>query len=141
MALLPRLRRLLPPLWAGLLLGIACIAAPAAFAVLTPAEAGRVVGRLFAAEAGTSLAAAVLFVMLERRLGGRAMGADSMLALAALFCTVAGYYALQPMMAAARSGGGPIGFAALHGVSMAFYAAKALAVLALSWRVSAPRTS
>ena len=141
MTLLPRLHRLLPPLWAGLLLGIAFIAAPAAFAALAPAEAGRVVARVFAAEAATSLVGAVVFVMLERRLGGRAMGTEALLALSALFCTVAGYYALQPMMAAARSGTGALTFGTLHGLSLAFFGAKTLAVLVLSWRVSAPRTS
>lgn len=139
--LLARLRLLLPPLWGGMLLAVAFIAAPAAFAAIAPEQAGRVVARVFAVEAATSLAAAVLFVMLERRHGGRAMGAEALLALAALFCTVGGYYALQPMMAAARMGSGPLGFGALHGLSMALFAAKALAVLVLAWRVSAPRSS
>ena len=136
MASLARLRLLLPPLWAGLLLGVAFIAAPSAFAALAPAQAGQVVARVFAAEAATSLSGAVLFVLLERRLGGRALGAPTLLALAALFCTVAGYYALQPMMAAARAGAGALGFGALHGISLAFFGAKTLAVLALAWRVS-----
>ena len=42
-----RLARLLPALWAGLLLAIAVVAAPAAFAALPSADAGRVVGRMF----------------------------------------------------------------------------------------------
>ena len=138
---LARLRLLLPPLWGGMLLAVAFMAAPAAFAALAPAEAGRVVAHVFAAEAATSLAAAVLFVMVERRRGGRAMGADALLALAALFLTVVGYYALQPMMAAARTGAGSVSFGALHGLSLAFYAAKTVAVLVLAWRVSAPRPS
>ena len=47
------------------------------------------------------------------------MGADTMLALGALFCTVAGYFALQPMMADARAGRGALGFGALHAISTA----------------------
>ena len=46
-----RWRRLLPGLWAGLLLCIAAIAAPAAFRALPSADAGRVVARMFAREA------------------------------------------------------------------------------------------
>jgi hypothetical protein len=53
-----------------------------------------------------------------------------------LFCTVAGYFALQPMMAAARAGQGPWSFAALHVASTAFFSLKALLVLVLAWRVS-----
>ncbi len=52
-----RVRRMLPALWAGLLLCIAAIAAPAAFADLASADAGRVVGCSFAREAWLSLAA------------------------------------------------------------------------------------
>jgi len=56
-----------------------------------------------------------------------------------VFCTVAGYYALQPMMAAAKSGQGPWSFGALHGVSLAFYGIKLLLVLALAWRSTAAK--
>jgi hypothetical protein len=53
-----------------------------------------------------------------------------------VFCTVAGYFALQPMMAAARAGEGPLSFGQLHAVSAAFYAVKLLLVLALAWRAA-----
>ena len=53
-----RWRRMLPGLWAGLLLCVALVAAPAAFAVLPGAEAGRVVARIFVQEAWISLALA-----------------------------------------------------------------------------------
>ena len=43
-----RLGGWLAGLWAGALLAIALLAAPAAFAVLPAADAGRVVARLFA---------------------------------------------------------------------------------------------
>jgi hypothetical protein len=131
-----RLRLLLPALWAGVLLAVALLAAPAAFATLAPADAGRVVGRLFGHEAGVSLAAALVFVMFERKEGGAALGANVLLALGALFCTVAGYYALQPMMAAARAGQGALTFGQLHALSVGFFAVKAILVLALAWRVA-----
>jgi hypothetical protein len=131
---LARLRLLLPALWAGMVLCVGLLAAPVPFATLAPADAGRVAARLFSHEAYASLAAALLFVMLERRLGGEALGGDTMLALAALFCTVAGHFAIQPMMAAARAGEGALGFATLHVISVALFALKAVLVLVLAWR-------
>lgn len=142
-----RLAALLAGLWAGVILAIGLIGAPAGFAVLsTPAEAGRVAGRMFAVEAPLSLALAVAIFLLERRRArdeaeagrGSQFNASMLLALGALFCTVAGYYALQPMMAAARAGQGGWSFGALHGASMGFFGLKGLLVLALAWRL-APR--
>jgi hypothetical protein len=60
-----------------------------------------------------------------------------MLLLGTLFCTVAGYFAVQPMMAAARAGQGAISFGALHAVSAGFFMLKGLLVLALAWRLTA----
>lgn len=142
---LARVAMLLAGLWAGLLLAIAAFAAPAAFAALPAAEAGRVVGRLFAREATTSLLVAVVLFMIERRRAGDAaeagrgsrLSANMLLVAGALFCTVAGYYALQPMMAAARAGQGGWSFGALHAVSSAFYGLKTILVLALAWRLTA----
>ena len=65
-ALLERTRRLLPGLWAGWLLCVALLATPAVFAQLSGAEAGRLVGRMLAQEAYTSLALGVLLLGLER---------------------------------------------------------------------------
>jgi hypothetical protein len=141
-----RVAALLAGLWAGALLTIALIAAPAGFAVLAAADAGRVAGRMFAQEAYLGLALAMVLFLLERRRArlaaeagrGSVFNANMVLLLGALFCTVAGYFALQPMMAAARSGQGPWSFGALHGASAAFFGLKALLVLALAWRL-APR--
>jgi len=141
-----RLRVLLPALWAGVLLCIALIATPAPFAVLTQAEAGRVVSRIFAQEAYLSLGLAVLLFLLERRSArfavaagkGSVFSTELVLLLGTLFCTVAGYFAIQPMMAAARSGQGGVSFAVLHGVSTGFFALKALLVCALAWRAAKP---
>ncbi len=145
---LARIAAVLAGVWAGLVIGVGLIGAPAGFAVLgTPAEAGRVAGRMFAVEAPLSLAFAVVIFLLERRrardrqeTGAAAsqFSTEMLLALGALFCTVAGYYAIQPMMAAARAGQGPWSFGALHGASTVFYGLKGLLVLALAWRL-APR--
>ena len=61
-----------------------------------------------------------------------------MLVLAALFCTVLGHHALQPMMEAARAGQGRWSFGALHAASTAFYGIKTLCVAALAWRAARP---
>lgn len=137
-----RLQALLAALWGGFLLCVAFVAAPSAFAVLERAQAGLVVARLFAVEAQVSLAAALLLMLIERRLardaeGARAVfSAEVLLPALALFCTVAGYYGLQPLMADARSGTGVASFAALHGASLGLFAVKGLAVLALAWKLS-----
>lgn len=141
-----RARRVLPTLWAGLSLGIGFVAAPALFAVLDRAAAGRVASRLFAAEAFISIVLCVVLALLERsraaRLAlareGSRISAELLLVLAALFCTVLGHYAVQPMMEAARAGQGTWSFGTLHGVSSALYALKLLLVATLAWRNSAP---
>jgi hypothetical protein len=131
-------------LWGGVLLCIALMAAPAAFAILVPDMAGRLVARLFAQEAYLSLALSILLFLVARgqaRSDAEAgksslFSIDMLLILGSLFCTVAGYFALQPMLAAARAGQGAASFAMLHGIAMGFYAIKALMVLALAWRLS-----
>ena len=101
---------------------------------------------MFAQEAYLALALAVLLFLLLRRRAraasaagtGSVLSADMLLVLGALFCTVAGYFALQPMMAAARAGQGTWSFGSLHGASAALYGIKALLVTVLAWRL-APR--
>lgn len=142
-----RLGLLLPGLWLGLLLTVALVAAPAPFATLTPAAAGRVVARVLAQEAYASLVFGVVLLLLERRAArdaaeagrGSQFSAGMVMALGALFCTVAGYFALQPMMAQARlapAGQGAPSFAQLHAVSAGFYLVKAGLVAALAWRAA-----
>ena len=145
-AMLERLRRLLPGLWAGVLLCIATIAAPAAFALLDRPTAGQVVGWFFAREAWLSLGAAVVLLAVERRRAraaadagqGSVLSTELLLLLATVFCTVAGYFALQPLMAQARAGQGPLSFGQLHFISVGFFAAKLLCILALAWRAAGP---
>ena len=97
-------------------------------------------------EARIGLAIAVALVLLQRIetrrgvVGGVSaspFNADVMLLLGAIFCTVAGYFALQPMLRAARAGEGVLSIGALHAASVGFYGLKTLLVLILSWRLSA----
>ena len=139
-----RLAGLLAGVWAGVLLGIGAFAAPAAFATLATADAGRLVNRLFAQEAYLSLGAAVVLFIIERQRSrdmaaagtGSVFSANLMLILGSLFCTVAGYFAVQPMMAAARAGEGSVSFLMLHALSAGMFALKGLLVLALAWRLT-----
>jgi hypothetical protein len=141
-----RLRRLLPGVWAGLLLCIAAIAAPAAFAMLDRPNAGRVVGWIFQREAWTSLLLAVLLLLVERPRAraaaeaghGSVLSTEMLLLLGSLFCTVAGHFALLPLMDAARAGQGPLSFGQLHFISVGFFGAKLLCVAVLAWRTTAP---
>jgi hypothetical protein len=131
-------------LWAGVLWGIGLIGAPAGFATSVREVAGRAAARMFMQEAGLSvLLAMVLFIMLRKAAAqsaeagvGSVFDGNMLLALGALFCTVAGYFALQPMMEAARAGQGSLSFGALHGVSMGFYGLKALLVSVLAWKLT-----
>jgi hypothetical protein len=59
---------------------------------------------------------------------------ELLLLLGTVFCTVAGYHAVQPLMEAARAGQGRWSFGALHAISSAFFALKGLLVVALAWR-------
>ena len=136
--------RLLPGLWAGWLLCVALLATPAPFALLERAVAGRVAGRMLAQEAYTSLALGLLLLVLERVAARRAaadgrgsqFSAGMLLALATLFCTVAGYFGLLPLMEAARAGQGALSFGQLHAISAGFFGLKLLLVLALAWRAA-----
>lgn len=128
--------------WAGVLICIAALAAPAAFATLATADAGRFVGRLLAQEAYVSLVVALLLFFMERRRAqhaadegaGSVFSPEMLLLLGTIFCAVAGHFAIEPMMAAARLGQGAWSFGALHATSSAFFAAKGLLVLSLVWR-------
>ncbi|MEX8520796.1 MAG: DUF4149 domain-containing protein [Leptothrix sp. (in: b-proteobacteria)] len=147
--MLQRLRTVLTALWLGLVVTLAAVAAPTAFAVLERTLAGQVAGRMFGIEARVGLGLAIALFLIERRLAslrvaagrGSVLSVEIMLVLGALFCTVLGYFALQPMMEAARAGQGAYSFGALHGVSSALFALKGLLLLALLWRAadSAPR--
>jgi len=139
------LRRLLPGIWFGVLLAIALIATPAASGALDKASFGAVARAIFAREAPASLVFGVLILVIERRdalarhmaTGASQFSVEMMLAAGALLCTVAGYYGLQPMMELARSGAATaLTFMQLHAISLAFFGAKGLLVLALAWKAT-----
>ena len=139
-----RALRLLPGLWLGWTLCVALLATPAPFATLATADAGRVVGRMLAQEAYTSLALGIVLLVLARLQARRAVAAGTgsqfnlamALAIGTLFCTIAGYFAVQPLMEAARAGQGPLSFGQLHGVSAGFFLVKIALLAVLTWRAS-----
>lgn len=138
-----RWQRLLPGLWAGLLSCIAFIATPAPFAALAPAEAGRVVSRIFVQEAWLSLALAGVLLLLERATRTRDASESSgykpgngVLLWGTVVCTLLGYFVVQMLMPAARAGQGGPSFAQLHLLSMAAFVVKLLLVLVLAWRAT-----
>jgi Domain of unknown function (DUF4149) len=141
---LARWARLLAGLWLGALLTVALIATPAAFALLQRPDAGRVAARILAHEAYLSLAFGVLLLLLERGLArqraeagsGSRFSTELALALGTVFCTVAGYFGVLPLMADARAGGGSLSFGQLHAISSVFYAVKVALVATLAWRLS-----
>jgi hypothetical protein len=140
-----RVARLLASLWLGLVVTLGAVSAPVAFAVLERPLAGRVAGMGFRIEAQVALGFALALFLLHRHLAaqradagqGSRVSTDLLLVLGALFCTVLGYHALQPMMEAARAGQGAFGFGALHGASSALFVLKGLLLLALVWRGTA----
>jgi hypothetical protein len=141
-----RLRQLaawLAGAWCGLIAGIGFVAAPALFATLARAEAGRVAARLFEVDAYLGLALGAVLLVLALRVardrpeGGSRFSVEMMLALGALFCVVAGHFALQPMIEAVHAGTSSISFALLHGVASAFFVVKFVVVAILAWRLAA----
>jgi hypothetical protein len=132
-------------LWAGLLWGVGLIGAPAGFATMDPAAAGRVAGRMFGQEAYLGLILAIVLFVLLRKIAREAASAGAgsvfsgnmLLVLGALFTIVLGYFALQPMMAAAKAGQDGLSFGALHGISAGLYMLRAVLVSILAWRLAA----
>jgi hypothetical protein len=140
-----RLRRILPGVWFGVLLAIALLAMPAASGALDKASVSAVARAVFAREAPASLVLGMLILMLERRdalarhhaTGASQFSTAMLLAAGALFCTVAGYYGLLPALEQARAGAATgLTFLQLHALSLAFFGAKGLMVLALAWRAA-----
>ncbi len=138
-----RWRALLACAWLGLLLCVALIATPAGFSTLPKEDAGRVAAFILAREAATSLVLGMILVVLERQLARHAerqFSAGLMLALGTVFCTVVGYFVLQPLMVEARAGQGALTFGQLHAISLGFFGLKGLLVVALAWRATRSAT-
>lgn len=140
--MLSRFRTVLAALWLGLVVTLAAVAAPVLFAGLERADAGRLAGNMFRIEAYAALGLAAALFLIELRLAsgrmragqGSVLSINLLLVLGALFCTVLGYFALQPMMEAARAGQGRLSFGALHGISSVMFVLKGLLLLVLVWR-------
>jgi hypothetical protein len=139
------LRRLLPGVWLGLLLAIALVATPAASNALDKAAFGAMARAIFAREAPASLVLGVLILVIERRdalarhmaTGVSQFSTEMLLAIGALFCTVAGYYGLLPALEQVRLGGpSQLSFLQLHALSLALFGLKGLLVLALAWKAT-----
>jgi hypothetical protein len=143
---LARLGAWLAGVWAGTMAGTGFVAAPALFALLTPAGAGRLAARLFAVDATLGLCFGAVLALIGLQLArdraehgaGSRFGIELMLALAALLCIVIGYYAVQPMLEAARAGSGVLSFAALHGIASTFFVVRLIIVGALAWLMAGP---
>ena len=141
---------LLAGVWLGLLVTVAAIATPAPFAALSRPDAGRVVAIVLAREAAASVVLAMAIMLLQRWQVRRKLAAGENvrqfdarlgLAAAALACTLAGYYAIQPQVSEARGGGGSLSFAQLHAISVGFYALKMALVAWLAFTLSRPASS
>lgn len=139
----PRIRAALAAVWFGTSLGVAALGAPSVFAVLPGPQAGPIVGRMLEREATLGLVLGALLIGLEHLqsraraeagLPGPRFSVELLLALGAVFCTVAGHHALLPWMEQARAGRGALSFGQLHAISVAFYAVKMGFVGTLAWR-------
>ncbi len=123
--------------------GVGLVAAPTLFATLARPDAGRVAARLFAIDAYLGIAFGAVLLVIALRLardradGGSRFSVEMLLALGALFCVVAGHFALLPMIEAARAGTSAVPFAVLHGIASAFLLVKLSAVAVLAWRLAA----
>ncbi|HUO78541.1 MAG TPA: DUF4149 domain-containing protein [Steroidobacteraceae bacterium] len=121
-------RRLLLAFWAGLLLTLGAVVAPALFAVLDDRHlAGTVAGALFGIATALSAAIAAALVALAPRApaappGGRAAAVGPALLLAA------SHFGVRPLLDAARAAGagGASAFAAWHALASALYWAAAV---------------
>lgn len=145
---LSRWQALFTGLWAGLLLSIGGLAAPALFAVLERAQAGAVAGRLFTVEASISMVLGVALLLMQwqskhpylYRSASRQARINLGLIMLALLMTLFGHFLLHPFIQAAKAGQPTwMSFAQMHALSSGMFAFKALAVMALAWRCTGPR--
>lgn len=144
--LLPAVRLIISALWAGSLWTVGYLVAPVLFTTLTDRVlAGTIAGSIFRIEAWLSIACGLLLLAIvvfddasrERRGLLR-------LILLMLLCVVAGYFGLQPWMAALREAAGPTGvmegaartqFGILHGVASLIYLFQSLLALVLIFKI------
>ena len=144
-----QVRVVVATLWAGSLWTIGYLVAPALFSTLADRVlAGTIAGELFRIEAWVSVACAAILIALVSygNVDDLPIRRRSLLFIvcAMLFCTLIGYFGLQPFMAAIREAAGPGGimdsdarmkFGILHAVSAAFYLIQSLLGIALILKV------
>ncbi len=147
-----RTKVLIATLWAGSLWTIGYLVAPTLFLQLPDKHlAGTIAGYLFKAEAWLSVTCALALIIIHwwQRTHDQAHLARILLVLpvAMLCCTLAGYFALQPWMAALREAAGPQGisvsgdravFGMLHGLSSLFYLTQSILAVVLILKIRQP---
>lgn len=142
-----RVAAVLAGVWAGVVLAVAFIGTPAGFTLVPRDVAGKLAGFMLSREAYLSIAMSVVLFMVVRAEArsaarskqGSVLSANVLLVMGALFCTVFGHFGIGSAMDAAREGKGALSFGALHGISVGVFGLKGLLVLALAWRLTAPR--
>lgn len=140
-----RARILVATFWVGSLWTIGYLVAPTLFATLADRMlAGTIAGRLFRVEAWVSVCSAALLALLVQYAAKGDGGPDRRACLRLIglmfLCTLVGYFALQPQMAALRAGGVMTGatlrqFGILHGISSGIYLVQSLLGLFLVFRI------
>lgn len=146
--LVSRARLLIATLWVGSLWAIGYLAAPTLFATLYDRVlAGTVAGSLFRSESWLSLACGLILLILQTMRepqGASKQRSMILLIVGMMACTLIGYFALQPFMAALREAAGSAGvmagdaklqFGMLHGASMGIYLIESLLGVALILKV------
>ena len=127
--------------WLGLLVSLAGLATPVAFAVLTSPQAGAFASAVLAREARLSLLLAAVLMLLDRarsrKIVERPLGPALMGALIAVAATVLGHFVLGPHLAAVKAdpGSSVLSFGQWHAVSVALFGAKAAAVGWMTWQL------
>ena len=117
-------RRLLVALWAGLLLSIGAVVAPALFAVLADRHlAGAIAGHLFLIVTVLSAAVAAALAVLAALEQGPATRARQLTAAGPAILLAGSEWLVRPLIEAARATHGVDGraFAIWHGVSSGLY--------------------
>jgi len=145
---------LLSGLWLGVLLCLALVATPSAFAVLSTADAGRFASRVLNLEGRLSLVMAAIILWLERQRQRRWVDDEDeppkrlwtpvlVGALLAVLFNVLAQEVVQPILAQVRQdpASSRLSFGQLHAISVILYGLKILAVAALAWQATRPVSS
>jgi hypothetical protein len=148
-----RARLLIATMWVGSLWAIGYLAVPTLFSTFDRTLAGTIAASLFRSESQLSLLCGILLLVLQKpqnMVSATDRHAEVRLIAAMLACTVIGYFALQPYMAALRESAGTAGlmtpdaklqFGILHGASMGIYLIESLLGAALILKMHALTTS